>query len=147
MAEQLVESLGLVGLFIAAFAAASLLPFPVEAAVPAVVALGHSTFWIVVVGTMGGYLGSLLNYQIAATGYDRWAEGRPPPSERVIRWSQRLRGRASPVLIFSWLPVAGEALTVAAGIARVPLAPFSFWTIVGRALRMYGLVKVSLWLF
>lgn len=147
MAQQLVENLGLTGLFIAAFLAASLLPFPVEAAVPVVIALGHSTWAVVVVGTLGGYLGSLVNYQLARYGGDRW-EARHPDRmraiERVRTWFERW---GSPLLVLSWLPVLGETITVAAGLAKVRLWLFSVWTIAGRALRMFALAQASLWIF
>ena len=147
MADALIESLGLTGLFIAAFLAASVLPFPVEAAVPLVVSLGHSTAAIVVVGTVGGYLGSLVNYALARRGAD-WLEAeRPAQAVRVERLRRRLDRFGSPLLLFSWLPIVGELLTLAAGVVHTPLGLFSFWTIIGRALRMYGLVTLSLWIF
>ena len=40
-----------------------------------------------------------------------------------------------PVLILSWVPLIGDALVAAAGVARMPLVPFSFWVILGKALR------------
>lgn len=147
MATSLINSLGLVGLFIAAFLAASLLPFPVEAAVPAVVALGHSTGAIVIAGTVGGYLGSLVNYFLARRGAQWIEEERPRRATQVERVRRAFGRFGSPLLVFSWLPVVGELITVAAGVAGTPLPIFSAWTIVGRALRMYGLVTLSLWLF
>jgi membrane protein YqaA with SNARE-associated domain len=147
MAEQLVDSLGLTGLFIAAFLAASLLPFPVEAAVPVVVSLGHSTLAIVIVGTLGGYLGSLVNYGLARRGGDWWEQRHPDRVEKISRIRNTFTRWGSPLLILSWLPVIGEGLTLAAGLAEVRLWVFSIWTVMGRALRMYGLVHLSFWLF
>lgn len=147
MSQQLVEHLGLAGLFIAAFLAASLLPFPVEAAVPVVIALGHSTAAIVIVGTLGGYLGSLVNYHLARFGGDRWEDRHPDRMRRVEQFRSMFQRWGSPLLVFSWLPVVGESLTVAAGVAKVPLVQFSVWTIAGRALRMFALAQISLWIF
>ena len=45
--------------------------------------------------------------------------------------------------MLAWLPIVGELLTLVAGVARVRLAVFSFWTILGRALRMLALVHLS----
>jgi len=147
LAQQLVENLGLTGLFIAAFLAASLLPFPVEAAVPVVIALGHSTSAIVIVGTLGGYLGSLVNYQLARIGGERWAVRHPDRMQAIDRIHTMFERWGSPLLVFSWLPVVGETLTLAAGLARVRLWVFSLWTISGRALRMFALAQVSFWIF
>jgi membrane protein DedA with SNARE-associated domain len=53
----------------------------------------------------------------------------------------------APLLVLSWLPVLGEALTLVAGLAKVRLAVFTFWTVLGRALRMLGLVHLSFLVF
>jgi membrane protein YqaA with SNARE-associated domain len=147
LAEQLVNDLGLLGLFIAALLAASLLPFPVEAVVPLMVAQGYSSLGIVVAGTAGGYVGSLVNYGLASRG-EEWWRARHPKRTRLLDRMHTWFGRwGAPLLVFSWLPVVGEVLTLVGGLARVKLTVFSFWTIIGRALRMIGLVELSFLVF
>jgi membrane protein YqaA with SNARE-associated domain len=147
LAEQLVNDLGLIGLFLAALLAASLLPFPVEALVPLMVNAGYSSVGIVIAGTAGGYVGSLVNYRLAAHGEAWWRTRHPRRTALLDRMHLALGRWGAPVLILSWLPVVGEVVTVVAGLARVPLGPFSFWTILGRALRMVGLVHLSFLVF
>lgn len=146
MAADLGASLGLVGLFLAAFLAASLLPFPVEATVPVVLALGSSTLAVVVVGTVGGYLGSLVNYGLAGAG-SSWWERRHPETRSLVRARAAFQRWGPPLLLLSWLPIIGEAVTVVAGVARVPLGIFTVWTVIGRVVRMLALVQVSIWIF
>lgn len=147
MAEQLVEGLGLFGLFVAAMLAASVLVFPMEAVVPLMVAQGYSSVGIVVVGAAGGYVGSLVNYALALRG-EEWWRRRYPGRTRRLDQMHALFGRwGSPLLVFSWLPVLGEVLTVVAGLARVRLDLFTFWTLLGRTLRMIGLIYLSLLVF
>jgi membrane protein YqaA with SNARE-associated domain len=143
VAEQLVNGLGLAGLFVAALLAASLLPFPVEAVVPLMMARGYSPVWIVLVGTSGGYVGSLVNYRLASKGEQWWRQRHPKRSGLLDRVDAVFTRRGSPVLVLSWLPIVGELITVAGGLARVPLRTFSFWTILGRAIRMTALVGLS----
>ena len=143
MAELLVDDFGLLGLFLAALLAASVLPFPVEAVVPLLVAGGHSAAAIVVVGTLGGYLGSLINYALAAGGGRWWRARHPDRTARLDRMHTWFDRWGSPVLVLAWLPVVGELLTLVAGAARVRLGVFSFWTILGRALRMLAIVHLS----
>jgi membrane protein YqaA with SNARE-associated domain len=143
LAEQLVSDLGLLGLFVAALLAASLLPFPVEAVVPVMVAQGYSPIGIVVAGTAGGYVGSLINYRIASRGEEWWRERNPRRTKTLDRMRALFARGGAPLLFFSWLPVVGELLTVVGGLARVRLAVFSFWTVLGRAVRMIALVGLS----
>lgn len=145
MAEQLVGNLGLLGLFVAALLAASLLPFPVEAVVPVMVASGYSSIGIVAAGALGGYVGSLVNYALATRGEQWWRERHPERTERLDRVQRAFQRWGSPLLLFSWLPVLGEAITLAGGFARVRLVVFSIWTIVGRIVRMILLIEVSSW--
>ncbi len=143
MGEQLINSFGLAGLFVAALLAASLLPFPLEALVPLMLARGYSAAAIVAAGTSGGYVGSLVNYRLAGKGEQWWRERHPRQNERLDRMTRAFARWGSPLLVLSWLPVIGEGITVAGGLARVPLLRFSVWTILGRIVRMALLVKLS----
>ena len=147
MGEQLVDGLGLFGFFLAALLAASVLPFPMEALVPVMVTQGHSSLGIVVAGTLGGYLGSLVNYSLASRGEEWWRARNPTRTRRLDRMYTAFERWGSPLLILSWLPVLGELLTLIAGLAKVRLAVFTFWTVLGRTLRMLALVQLSFSVF
>jgi membrane protein YqaA with SNARE-associated domain len=107
------------------------------------VARGYSALSIVLAGTSGGYVGSLVNYRLAARGEQWWRERNPNHHERLDRMSRAFARWGPPLLVLSWLPVVGEALTVVGGFARVRLSSFSLWTITGRVVRMIVLVKLS----
>ena len=47
-------------------------------------------------------------------------------------------------LLFSWLPVVGDLLTLAAGIFNVRLAPFLILVATGKCLRYLGVVYLGL---
>ncbi|HEY3484358.1 MAG TPA: VTT domain-containing protein [Ilumatobacteraceae bacterium] len=147
MAQELVNDLGLIGLFIAALIAASVIPFPLEGLVPLMVAQGYGATGIVVAGTAGGYVGSLVNYILAARGEERWRARNPDKTRTLDRVHTVFDRWGAPVLLLSWLPVIGELMTLLAGVARVRLSVFSFWTIIGRTLRMLGLVHLSFLVF
>ena len=48
-----------------------------------------------------------------------------------------------PVLLFSWVPVIGDPLTLAAGLLRMPWLPFLVYVTIGKAARYAVLV----WIF
>ena len=143
MGQQLLESLGLFGFFLAALLAASVLMFPMEALVPVMVTQGYSSLGIIVAGTLGGYVGSLVNYYVAFRGEEWWRTRNPTRTRHLERMHVAFERWGSPLLVLSWLPVLGEVLTLVAGVAKVRLAVFTFWTVLGRALRMLGLVYLS----
>jgi membrane protein YqaA with SNARE-associated domain len=147
LGAQLVDALGLVGLFLAALLAASVLVFPMEALVPVMVTQGYSSLGIVIAGTLGGYAGSLVNYFLASQGEEWWRARHPSRTRRLDRMHVSFQRWGSPLLLFSWLPVLGEVLTVVAGIAKVKLRVFTFWTVLGRTFRMLALVQLSFWVF
>ena len=147
MGQQLIDVLGLFGLFLAAMLAASILLFPMEGLVPIMVTQGYSSLGIIIAGTLGGYVGSLVNYYLAYRGEEWWRERNPTRAGRLDRMHTAFERWGSPLLILSWLPVLGEVLTLVAGLAKVKLAVFTFWTILGRTLRMLGLVQLSYLLF
>jgi membrane protein YqaA with SNARE-associated domain len=48
----------------------------------------------------------------------------------------------SPILLFAWIPVVGDPLTVVAGGLNLNLYVFTFWVILGKAFR-YVLVILT----
>ena len=148
MTQQLVDALGLFGFFLASFLAATVVPLALEAIVPVMVTQGFSSTGLVATGTIGGWLGSLVNYWIGREGGSRLERRTSGRLRSAARWLHEHFDRfGTPLLLFSWLPVVGELITLAGGVANARLVLFSFWTILGRALRILGLIHLSLWIF
>jgi len=99
----------LAGLFIAAFAAATLIPFPSEAALFAYLkAYPERTALAVTVATLGNTAGGMTSYLV----------GRLIP-RKEMKHLDLVRRYGAPVTFFGWVPVAGDALMVAAGWLRL----------------------------
>jgi membrane protein YqaA with SNARE-associated domain len=88
--------------------------------------------WPLVVATTGNFLGACTTY-----GLFRFAVRRVSP-EAHPRW-RRAAGLFSrfgaPSLLLSWVPIVGDAIVALAGAARMPLLPFSIWTVIGKGAR------------
>jgi membrane protein YqaA with SNARE-associated domain len=133
------------GLFLTAFAAATVLPLQSEAVLAGLLLVGtHSPAALILVATLGNVLGSVVNW-LLGRGIDRfrdrkWFPVKPQALDRaVVRY--RRYGRWS--LLLSWVPIIGDPLTVVAGVLREPL--WSFVAIVtiakaGRYLALAGAV-------
>ena len=115
----------LAGLFVASFAAATLLPFPSEAALFAYLkAFPEHTALAVAVATVGNTLGGMTSYGL----------GRLFPSKEK-KYVAFVKRYGAPATFFAWLPIVGDALCVAAGWLRVNwLAALGFMA-AGRCLR------------
>ncbi|QRM57382.1 YqaA family protein [Sinorhizobium sp. BG8] len=114
------------GLFVAALAAATILPMQSEAALVGLLLTGeYSTALLVLVASVGNVLGSCINW-LLGRGIERFSDRRwfpvsPQRLERAKLWYRRY-GKWS--LLASWLPLVGDPITVAAGVLREPFAAF-----------------------
>ncbi len=113
----------LAGLFLAAFGAATILPFQSEVVFAVVMIEEVAPVWLVVtVASIGNTLGSVVNYFMGVfVEYwkdRRWFPATPRQLERVRAWYLKY---GVWTLLLSWAPFA-DPITVVAGILRTP-----FW--------------------
>ncbi len=126
MSPELVEwvqAYGALGLGGAAFVGATLVPVSSEAAFVAAILAGLSPATALVAATVGNTLGCLLNYALGRWGRE-WAADRLRRSRggrTALDWLERF---GLPALLLSWLPVVGDPLTLAAGVAGVRFRVF-----------------------
>jgi len=117
--SDLYEAWGLWGLFISAFVSSTLLPGGSEAMLLALaLSESHSKGNLLLVATLGNTLGGMTSWLL---GW--WLAKKFPAAALQTPTRQRAIGRVrrwgSPVLLFSWLPVVGDPLCVAAGWLRI----------------------------
>lgn len=127
---------GYIGLFIAAFLAATILPLSSEVVLSALLLSELSPFTLIAIATIGNVLGVLTNY---ALGY--WA------SQKAIKqWlrmsdsdftnaQQRFEKYGMLSLCFAWVPIIGDPLTVIAGVLRIRIIWFLVLVTIGKLLR------------
>lgn len=118
-----VQTYGEAGLCAAAFVGATLVPISSEAAFVAAVAAGLDPASALLWATLGNTAGCLVNYALGRAARP-WVSERLASSKAgraATRWLDRF---GLPALLLSWLPVIGDPLTLAAGVARVPLVWF-----------------------
>jgi len=141
-----VLELGYLGLFLAAFGAASLLPLQSEAVlVGLLLAESHPVAALLVVATAGNLLGSLLNWWLGRSldrfRHRRWFPVGAAQLDRAQHWYRRY-GRWS--LLLSWLPVVGDPLTLVAGMLRESLWVFLLLVGLAKGLRYLALAALTL---
>ncbi|MBF0311229.1 MAG: DedA family protein [Magnetococcales bacterium] len=114
------------GLFTSAFLAATLLPVSSEVVLTGL-ALGSEIpwgrlWWLATLGNVGGSVVNWLLGRWAVTTLPRW---RPGMRQAWLRGQARLQRLGTWSLLLAWVPVIGDPLTVAAGMAKV-----AFWKFV-----------------
>lgn len=98
---------------------------------------------LVISATAGNTLGALINWVIGLFILHfqsrRWFYFKPKQIAAAQKWFQRY-GRWT--LLFSWLPIGGDALTLVAGIMRVHWLPFLILVATGKGLRY---IAITYW--
>ena len=136
---------GLLGLWLASFLAGGPLPLPSEVTLVALLEAGANPWLCLGVATSGNVLGGLLVYGIgrgiSRGGHlgERLSARYQEDPERMARARARVERWGAPLLALAWVPLVGDVLVLAAGIAGVPLLPALAWMALGKAAR-YGFV-------
>ena len=134
------------GLFVAAFGAASLLPMQSEAVlIGMLLSDQYSATTLLTIATLGNVLGSVLNWVLGRSverlRHKRWF----PVSDAKLSKAQKfyLRyGRWS--LLLSWVPIIGDPLTMIAGVMREPLWSFLLIVTLAKGARYLALTAITL---
>lgn len=134
--------LGLWGLFVSAFLSASLLPGGSEAVLYVLAAAGGNPLQLLLVAGAGNTLGGMSSWGLGRLLAWR-LPGRLEADPRRRAAVLRLRRWGSPALLFSWLPVVGDPLCVAAGWLRIGLFPALLFIAAGKFLR-YAAVLLAM---
>lgn len=139
---DLFQAYGPWGLAAAAFVGATLVPVSSEAAFVAAVVAGLAPLPALAWATAGNTLGCVVNYALGRWGRDRVGPrlSASRAGRQAVAWLERWGLGA---LLLSWLPVVGDPLTLAAGVARVRFAVFLLLVAALRAGRYAALLLVA----
>lgn len=137
--------LGYIGLFVAAFLAATILPLSSEVVLSGLLLNGFDPIILVLLATTGNVLGSVTNYGL---GY--WASADVNrgllklSKDAFVQAEQRFKKYGLLCLLFAWVPVIGDPLTVIAGVLRVRLFWFLILVTSGKLLRYIVISYITL---
>ncbi len=149
MSAMITEVWPYLALFSSAFIAATLFPASSEAVLVGLLASGTGhPVPLVIVATAGNTLGAVVNWlcgrSLAQYRGRSWFPADGQQLARAERWFTRF---GLPSLLFTWLPVVGDALTVIAGLLHVPLRWFVPLVALGKGARyvILALATLGLW--
>ncbi len=130
------------GLFLSALISSTLLPGGSELVLALLAHQGvHSAWQLLWVAALGNTLGAMSTWLIGVLiarkllAPERLQDKHRRALARIQRWG-------TPVLLLSWLPVIGDALCLAAGVARTPLGRTLLFIAAGKTAR-YAVIILS----
>ncbi|MDR2388752.1 MAG: DedA family protein [Tannerellaceae bacterium] len=129
---------GYIGVFIASFLAATILPFASEVVLTGVLWAGASYVPCLVAASLGNSLGGMTCYWIGMLGKTAWIETylrlNPAKLHRIQQW---VKGRGAWSAFFVFLPGVGDFIAVALGFLRANAWIVALSMTAGKTLRYW----------
>ncbi|MDB2441895.1 DedA family protein [Candidatus Pelagibacter bacterium] len=124
-------------LFVISFLAATILPFSSELTLAGLIATSdYDNLLLFIVASFGNVLGSVVNWALGSYSRNlttkKWFPFKETQIERSSKWFRKF-GKWS--LLFAWVPVVGDPLTLVAGISRVKFIDFIILVAIGKVSR------------
>lgn len=134
--------LGYLGLFIASFLAATVVPFSSEVVFSAMVFGGLNAWKCVFVATLGNWLGGMTCYYMGRLGKIEWIEKYLRiKKEKMEKFMGKLHRYGDWFAFFSFLPGLGDVIAVASGYFRCR------WWIVALSMLLGKFARYIVWMY
>ena len=126
-------------LFFISFLAATILPFSSELTLAGLIATSiYDNLLLLIVASFGNVLGSVVNWALGFYSRNfttkKWFPFKEIQIERSSQWFGKF-GKWS--LLFAWVPVIGDPLTLSAGLLRVKFVEFLILVTIGKFSRYF----------
>lgn len=128
--------LGYLGLFLATFLAATIVPFSSEITVISMLYLGYSPFMVVLFASMGNIGGGMTTYYLGYLGKVEWLKKFFKVSEKKLySFQQKIKKYGAYIALVTWLPLIGDVFSAALGFFKVNAFKVFIGMTIGRTLR------------
>lgn len=141
--ETFLLNYGYSGLFLASFLASTLIPFGSEGILVYLISQGFNLPAVVVVASVGNFLGACTSYYIGLKGRSFVEKYLRIDSKEIEKAEKYFSKYGSYVLLFTWLPMIGDAFTVAGGLLRLKFWIFSVLVFTGKFLRYLAVAYLA----
>jgi membrane protein YqaA with SNARE-associated domain len=124
-------------LFSISFLAATILPFSSELTLAGLIATSnYDNLSLLIFASSGNVLGSVVNWALGFYSRNlttkKWFPFKETQIERSSKWFDKF-GKWS--LLFTWVPIVGDPLTLAAGLLKVRFMDFIILVAIGKVSR------------
>ena len=137
---------GYLGLFIASFLSATILPFSSEIVLVSLLSFSFKDFTysatlILISATIGNTLGGATNYYLGKYCKIEWLNKYLGFSEKKLnKTTNYIQKYGEYIALFSWVPIIGDPLCIALGWFKVNQARFLLFMFLGKLMRYVILV-------
>tara|TARA_B100000780_G_scaffold256225_1_gene205256 strand:+ start:202 stop:615 length:414 start_codon:yes stop_codon:yes gene_type:complete len=126
-------------LFIISFLAATILPLSSELTLAGLIATyNYNNLLLLIAASLGNILGSIVNWILGFYSRNliskKWFPFKDEQIKRSSNWFNKF-GKWS--LLFAWVPIIGDPLTLAAGLLRVKFTEFLILVSIGKVFRYF----------
>jgi len=137
---------GYLGLFVASFIAATVIPLSSEFVLSILLANQYPLALSLIIASLGNWLGGLSSYGLGRLG--KWSL-----IERFFGLKknkiQQIKGKidrwGSYLAFFCWLPIVGDLFAISLGFFKVSFSNVSIWMLLGKLLRYTVWGLLTLW--
>ena len=133
---ELLSQLGLIGLFLGCFLAATMVPFSSDFLMVGVLIAGINPVLAIIVATAGNWLGGLTSYYIGFIGKWDWIEKWfKVKEETLLKQKHNIDKYGSLLAFLTWLPIIGDVFAVTLGFYKVNFTKSAIFMLIGKGAR------------
>ena len=137
---------GYLGLFIASFLGATIIPFSSELVLSLLIIKGYDFNLSLLVATTGNWLGGLSSYFLGRLG--KWSileKYFRLKKEKIVKFKINIDKWGSLLAFFCWLPIIGDPIAVGLGFFRTNYLLVALWMFMGKLIRYIVWAFVTYW--
>ena len=137
---------GYIGLFIASFLGATIIPFSSELVLSLLIIKGYDFNLSLLVATTGNWLGGLSSYFLGRLG--KWSTLEKYfrlKKEKIVKFKTNIDKWGSLLAFFCWLPIVGDPIAVGLGFFRTNFLLVALWMFIGKLIRYIVWAFVTYW--
>ena len=137
---------GYLGLFIASFLGATIIPFSSELVLSLLIIKGYDFNLSLLVATTGNWLGGLSSYFLGRLG--KWSTLEKYfrlKKEKIAKFKTNIDKWGSLLAFFCWLPIIGDPIAVGLGFFRINYLLVALWMFMGKLIRYIVWAFVTYW--
>ena len=127
-------------MFLTSFVSATLFPMGSEAILIFNLNNGLNIYYLLVIATFGNSLGSLLNYWFGIRGENYLVDKKILSEKRISKSKYYFDKYGGYSLLFSWLPIIGDPITLIAGVLKYDIKKFILLVIFAKFFRYLFIV-------
>ena len=137
---------GYIGLFIASFLGATIIPFSSELVFSLLIIKGYDFNLSLLVATTGNWLGGLSSYFLGRLG--KWSTLEKYfrlKKEKIVKFKTNIDKWGSLLAFFCWLPIIGDPIAVGLGFFRTNFLLVALWMFIGKLIRYIVWAFITYW--